>query len=125
MAGRFGLEGAREVGSQSGERRRGDAAVTGRGIARQGSRRRAGGARPAGGGGTVAERPEEEDEGWGPCVSEGRKGEGPVGRLTGGLARGRGEVEAGRGEEGEGRPAGRAGPKAKWASKARRAESEK
>jgi hypothetical protein len=34
MAGRFGLEGAREVGSRSGERRRGGAAVTGRGTTR-------------------------------------------------------------------------------------------
>jgi hypothetical protein len=34
MAGRFGLEGAREVGSRSGERRRGGAAVTGSGTAR-------------------------------------------------------------------------------------------
>jgi hypothetical protein len=38
---------------------------------------------------------------------------------------GRGEVEVGRGEEGEGRPAGLAGPKAKWAGKASRAESKK
>jgi hypothetical protein len=93
MAGRFGLEGAREVGSQSGERRRGDAAVTGRGIARQGSRRRAGGARPAGGGGIVAERPEEEDEGWGPRVSEGEDGGrpgGPANRWAGAGERGGG-----------------------------------
>jgi hypothetical protein len=34
-------------------------------------------------------------------------------------------VEACRGEEGEGRPVGMAGPKAKWAGKASRAESEK
>jgi hypothetical protein len=40
MAGRFGLEGVREVGSRSGERRRGGAAVTRRGIARQSSQRR-------------------------------------------------------------------------------------
>jgi hypothetical protein len=32
MAGRFGLEGAREVGSRRGERRRGGASVTGRGA---------------------------------------------------------------------------------------------
>jgi hypothetical protein len=31
MVGRFSLEGSREVGSQSGERRRGGASVTGRG----------------------------------------------------------------------------------------------
>jgi hypothetical protein len=35
------------------------------------------------------------------------------------------EGEADRGEEGEGRPAGLAGPKAKWAGKVSRAESEK
>jgi hypothetical protein len=33
MAGRFGHEAAREVGSQSWERRRGDASITGRGAA--------------------------------------------------------------------------------------------
>jgi hypothetical protein len=49
----------------------------------------------------------------------------PLGRLTGWPTRGRGEVEADRGEEGEGRPAGLAGPKAKWADKASQAESEK
>jgi hypothetical protein len=36
-----------------------------------------------------------------------------MGRLTGGPARDRGEVEAGRGEEGEGRPVELADPKAK------------
>jgi hypothetical protein len=57
MAGHFGLEGVREVGSRSGERRQGSASVTGRGS------------RPAGGGGFVAERPEEEDEGvWPACL---------------------------------------------------------
>jgi hypothetical protein len=35
------------------------------------------------------------------------------------------EGEAGQGEEGEWRPVGQAGPKAKWAGKASRAESEK
>jgi hypothetical protein len=76
MADRFGLEGVREVGSRSGERRRGGAAITGRGTARQGSRRKAGHSRPAGGGGggIVAERLEEEDEGQDPCVSEGEDG---------------------------------------------------
>jgi hypothetical protein len=74
MASRFSLEGVREVGSRSGERRQGGVAVTGRGTARQGSRRRGGGARPVGGGDIVVERPEEEDEGWGPHVSEGEEG---------------------------------------------------
>jgi hypothetical protein len=79
MAGRFGLEGAREVGSQCGERRRGGTTVTGRGTARQDSWRRAGGTRPAGGGGVVAEEPEEEDEGRGLHVSEGEEGGRPGG----------------------------------------------
>jgi hypothetical protein len=83
MAGRFGLEGAREVGSRSGERRRGGAAVTGRGPARQGSRRRAGGARPASGTGVVAERPKEEDEGRDSRVSEGEEGGRPGGPTEG------------------------------------------
>jgi hypothetical protein len=73
----------------------------------------------------MAERPEEEDEGRARALVRERKGEGRVGRLTDGPARGRGEVEAGRGEEGEGRPVGLADPKAKWAGKASRAESEK
>jgi hypothetical protein len=83
MAGCFSLEGTREVGSQSGERRRGGVAVTGRGIARQGSRRRAGGTRSADGGGIVAEQPEEEDEGWGPRVSVGEDGGRPGGPAEG------------------------------------------
>jgi hypothetical protein len=83
MAGRFGLEGAREVGSQSGERRWGGAAVTGSGTARQDSRWRADDARPAGGGGVVVEQPEEEDEGWGPHISEGEEGGRPGGLAEG------------------------------------------
>jgi hypothetical protein len=73
MADCFGIEGVREVGSRSGERRRSSAAVTGRGTARQGSRRRTDGARPVGGGGVVADRPEEEGEGWGPRVNDGEE----------------------------------------------------
>jgi hypothetical protein len=79
MADRFGLEGVREVGSRSGERRRGGATVTGRGTARQGIQRSAGGARLADGGGVMAEHLEEEDEGRGPHVNEGEEG----GRLGG------------------------------------------
>jgi hypothetical protein len=74
-------------------RRRGTA-VTGRGTARQGSRRRAGGARPADGGGIMAERPEEEDEGRGPHVSEGEEGGRPGGSANWWAGAGRGEVEA-------------------------------
>jgi hypothetical protein len=68
----------------------------------------------------------------GACVSEGERrtgpsrpgGQGPR-RVGEGWHAGPVEGEAGRGEEGEGRPAGLAGPKAKWAGKASRAESEK
>jgi hypothetical protein len=73
----------------------------------------------------VAERPEEEDDGWGPCISEGDEGGRPGGPADQWADAGRGEVEACRGEEREGRPAGLAGPKAKWAGKASQAESEK
>jgi hypothetical protein len=68
----------------------------------------------------------------GPCVSEGERrtgpsrpgGQGPRG-VGEGWPTGPVEGEVGRGEEGEGRPAGLAGPKAKWAGKASRPESEK
>jgi hypothetical protein len=51
-------------------------------------------------------------------------GQGPRG-VGEGWPAGPVEGEAGRVEEGEGRLAGLAGPKAKWAGKASRAESEK
>jgi hypothetical protein len=81
--------------------------------------------RAAGGGGVMAEQPEEEDEGWGPRVIEGEEGGRPGGSADRWADAGRGEVEVGQGEEGEERPARLARPKAKWAGKASRAESEK
>jgi hypothetical protein len=78
MAGRFSLEGAREVGSQIGDRRRGSAFVTGRGSSSAGQTK----GEPAALARSVAAAlwpsgRRRKMKGWGPRISEGEGRAGP------------------------------------------------
>jgi hypothetical protein len=64
-----------------------------------------------GGGSIVAEWPEEEDEGWGPCVNEGEEGGRPGGPAEGHWA----DVGERGGGSGPGRGGGREASGAGWA----------